>query len=270
MIRYAVVDEKQELLDIFNICFPGEEDFSFWFFSEIYDYKNTIVYEDGGKIIAALQMLPVKLLCGGVSYSSAYLYGVGTLPEYRGNGIMAKLIDFSCAECMKKGIDYSILIVQTPSLLDYYAGFGFQKFFSVDKKEKTVTAKSDIDFRPLRCEDIEKIDEIYRRECQDKLFAERDDIGYRDILNMYKDAAFVCEKDGEITAYSFGYFTEKAYVAAEAIGKDMSALMNAVAIAHNKEKYICTFPGNSIYIGMIKNISSDIKNIEGYINLLYN
>lgn len=270
MIRYAETEEKQQISYIFNVCFPGEENFSDWFFSEVFDAGNTIVYDIDGKIVAALQMLPVKLLHGSSSYSSAYLYGVGTLPEYRGKGIMAQLISFCLDECRKKELDFSILIVQEPSLFDYYEKFGFQKFFSVGTEEKAVTAEDIVDFRPLTIEDIKAVDRIYQMGCNGKLFAERNNKHYRDILDIYKNTSFVCEKDNEITAYVFGYFTQEEYVAAEALGKDMHALMNTVAKAHHKGKYICTFPGNNRYIGMIKNISTDVKNIEGYINLLYN
>ena len=131
MIRYSVPEEKNIILKLFNTCFPGEEKFADWFFSKVYDYRNTLIYENNGKIIAALQMIPVKLSDGANTYTSSYLYGVGTLPEYRGKGIMARVINFSFEEDRKKGTNYSILIVQEQSLLNYYSRFGFEKYFSI-------------------------------------------------------------------------------------------------------------------------------------------
>ena len=133
MIRYAVPDEKEIILNLFNTCFPGESKFANWFFDKVYKTENTLVYDDNGKIIAALQMIPVRLTDGNNEYTSSYLYGVGTLPEYRGKGIMAKVINYSFEIDRKKGTDYSILIVQEQSLLDYYNRFGFycQEFFVI-------------------------------------------------------------------------------------------------------------------------------------------
>lgn len=269
MIRYSVPEEKNIILDLFNICFPGEEKFADWFFNKVYDYKNTLVYEDNGKIIAALQMIPVKLSDGEKIYSSSYLYGVGTLPEYRGKGIMARVINFSFEEDRKKGTDYSILIVQEQSLLNYYRRFGFEKYFSVGEKCFDTVAET-FQFRPVTRADFSAINAVYESSCYKKMFSLRDEKHCDALFDMYSETSFVHETDGVIDAYVFGYFTENAFVASECMGANCVKLTNSVAKYHSKNQFRCIFPGNDKFIGMIKSINTPIKNIEGYINLLYN
>ncbi|MBR4880150.1 MAG: GNAT family N-acetyltransferase [Clostridia bacterium] len=255
--------------DVFNICFPGEKKFAKWFFDKVFNYRNTLVYEENGTIIAALQMIPVKLTDGEKTYTSSYLYGVGTLPEYRSQGIMGKVIEYSFEEDKKNGTDYSILIVQEDSLLDYYSRFGFEKYFSVSKKVFD-TDENIINFRPVERKDFAAINKVYEDNCAGILHAVRDERHCDALYDMYAETSFVHETDGVIDSYVFGYFTENSFNATECIGINGLALANSVAVYHSKKQYKCTFPGNEKYIGMIKNINESIKNIEGYINLLYN
>lgn len=269
MIRYALPEEKEAIIELFNICFPGEEKFAEWFFENIYDNNNTLVYECDGRLAAALQMLPVILCDGENTYRSSYLYGVGTLPEYRGKGIMTHVINYSFDLGKKNGIDYSVLIVQEQSLLEYYKRFGFKKFFSVG--EKTIKADNAlIDFRNLKKSDMDDLNKLYELSCEGKLYALRDKKHYASLFDMYWKTSFVYEKNGTIDSYVMGYFTDNAYVASECIGQNAFALAASVAAAHSKPEVKCIFPGNDKFIGMIKPINSSEKNIEGYINLLYN
>ena len=269
MIRYSVPEEKNIILNLFNTCFPGEEKFADWFFGKVYDYRNTLVYEDNGKIIAALQMIPVKLSDGVNTYTSSYLYGVGTLPEYRGKGIMAQVINFSFEEDRKKGTDYSILIVQEQSLLNYYSRFGFEKYFSIGEKYFD-TNEEILRFRPVTRTDFSAINDVYENSCDKKMFSLREEKHCDALFDMYSETSFVHETDGVIDSYVFGYFTENAFIASECMGKNGFTLANSVAKAHSKSQFKCIFPGNDKFIGMIKPINSSVKDIEAYINLLYN
>ena len=76
MIRYSKNDDKMSVLQLFKICFPGEDNFADWFFSDVFQSENTLVYETDGKIIAALQTIPVELKYREKTYKSSYLYGV--------------------------------------------------------------------------------------------------------------------------------------------------------------------------------------------------
>ena len=269
MIRYAVPDEKEIILNLFNTCFPGESKFANWFFDKVYKTENTLVYEDGGRIIAALQMIPVRLTDGKNEYTSSYLYGVGTLPEYRGKGIMAQVINHSFEIDRNNGTDYSILIVQEQSLLDYYKRFGFEKYFSISEKEFEVNDNV-INFRKTERSDFDAIDAVYNKNCNSVLHSVRDSVHCDALFDMYSETSFVHETNGIIDAYVFGYFTETAFVASECIGENADLLANSVALYHSKKFCKCIFPGNEKFIGMIKSINTTVKDIEGYINLLYN
>ncbi len=269
MIRYAVPDEKEIILNIFNTCFPGEAKFADWFFTKVYNFENTLVYEENNQIIAALQMIPVRLTDGEMEYTSSYLYGVGTLPEYRGKGIMAQIINHSFEIDKNNGTDYSILIVQEQSLLDYYKRFGFEKYFSISENESEVN-NDVIDFRKIERYDFEGINSVYSKNCNSVIHSIRDKIHCDALFDMYGETSFVHETDGIIDSYVFGYFTEDKFVASECMGKNSAALANSVALYHSKKSYRCVFPGNEKFIGMIKSINTPVKDIEGYINLLYN
>ena len=86
MIRLGKKEDRKGLEELFDLCFPGEKDFTHWFFQRVWKAENTLLYEEG-YIQAMLQVLPVQLRQGEFHGRGLYVYGVGTHPACRGKGL---------------------------------------------------------------------------------------------------------------------------------------------------------------------------------------
>ena len=118
--------DREQLLALYRACFPEDEpSFWEWVFDRLYCPGNTLNLREEGRIVASLQMLPCALSLNGQTFSAHYIYAASTLPEWQGRGLMARLLEQAAEEGRKKGHDFSILITQEDSLLDYYARFGY-------------------------------------------------------------------------------------------------------------------------------------------------
>lgn len=268
MIRYAAECETDIIKNIFNICFPMEESFTAWFFENVFDYKKTLIYEDDNKIISVIQMLPFDMEYDR-KYSCCYIYGVGTLPQFRGKKLIEGLINAAFAENIKEKIDFSILIVQNQSLLDYYKRYGYKNFFSVSEKNGK-GLNSALDIRKMLPSDFEVIDNIYRKSTENTLRIIRDDKIYGLNLEMNQDGSYVYMKNGAICAYAFGSAEGECFMASEAFGEDLDAFIAQIAFKLGKSNYKYVTKGKEKVIGMIKPICGDVPNTDGYINMLFN
>ena len=92
MKQIAKPEDKPFLMELYNICFPGEEEYCEKFFDLVWRPENTLVYRAGEKIVAMLQMFELVLTDGEREYSAYYIFGAGTHPDYRGKSIMRELI----------------------------------------------------------------------------------------------------------------------------------------------------------------------------------
>ena len=120
MIRYAKADDLPALRFIWNACFPADVGFGVFFFSELYKPEQSLVFDDG-KVTSMLHMLPFTRSDGK---PVTYIYGVGTLPEYRRRGQSAALIK----EALRVN-DICFLIPQEKWLFGFYEQFGFKTTF---------------------------------------------------------------------------------------------------------------------------------------------
>jgi predicted acetyltransferase len=84
------------------------------------------------------------IVCGLLAQ---YLYGIATVPEYRGRGYAGKLI----AEALQSPkYEIAALIPENPSLIGFYERFGFVRYGEPFKSGRTVLAHSAI----IRTEEV--------------------------------------------------------------------------------------------------------------------
>lgn len=150
MIRLANTGDMETLRGIWNACFVGEEGFGVFFFSELYKPEQTLVYEKpDGTVTSMLHMLPYTR---GDGEPVTYVYGVGTLPEYRRRGHSAAVI----REALRiNGVCF--LIPQEPWLFGFYEQFGFKTVFY--KREFRVNGPENA--RRAVSDDIPRLNEYY-------------------------------------------------------------------------------------------------------------
>lgn len=212
--------DREQLLALYRACFPEDEpSFWEWVFDRLYCPGNTLNLREGDRIVASLQMLPCVLNLNGQIFPAHYIYAASTLPERQGRGLMARLLEQAAQEGRKRGQDFSILITQEDSLLDYYARFGYEPRFLLGQGEPVDTA-ADGAIRTACQADIPALNILYEQATTGLLHGDRDARHWALQLELFGRGAQVVEKNGALTAYAFA--DERGII--EAVGPDAAAL----------------------------------------------
>ncbi len=127
----AVWPDKAELVSVWKKCFGDSPRYIHYFFNNLFDPKNCLVYREEGKIVSMLQMLPGWISQAGEMVQSHYIYGAATLPEYRSRGIMGELLQASFEVGQARGDIYSFLLPANRNLYRFYGKFGYKVGFQL-------------------------------------------------------------------------------------------------------------------------------------------
>lgn len=119
-------NDLQNLKEGWKIGFGDEDEFIDLFFAR-YDSDSTriIMRNDEGRIVAQMHyFLFDDNACGE---RGCYIYGVTTLPEYRGKSIASGMIEQLLDKLRADGVAYAVLIAESDALQRWYASIGFVK-----------------------------------------------------------------------------------------------------------------------------------------------
>ena len=267
-------DDKLQLRELFDLCFPGESGFSRWYFDNVWQNSNTLLIRRLGRIISALQMLPMSLEYRGETMRGCYIFAVGTHPDWEGKGCAGALLNASFDEARAQGLDFSALIVQKSSLTDFYSRFGYLPVFKVARQEVTPAACRG-ELTPLDISHIPELDRVYRQSVDGMMFDLRDTDRWRAQMDAYKAVGRF--RDGRLTSYCF-YDTRGGTVfAAEACGEDSDKLVADIACMEGKQRaqMITVTREGGEAIGCLKPLSARAQEFTDaadgfYLNLYYN
>lgn len=275
MIQWASQQDRRELIELFNMCFPGDEGFTLWFFDRVWRAGRTLVWREQGRIEAMLQLLPVSLRQGECRLPAEYVYAVGTRPERRGQGLAGRLLRQAARDAAGRGSGCLLLVPQEPSLFAYYAQFGYRASFSLEEKEVfPQPLPAGMCLRPARAGDSPALAELYRAAMEDRPFVERDEAHFRLQVELYGENALVLEEDGIITACGFIERAGAALRVAEALGSQANRLAAAVLNQRGEPRGVWRGPGEGKPFAMAKPLTAAAKELlagrGAYCNLLYN
>lgn len=90
-------------------------------FDRYFDIFDGYCAKKGSMIIAALYLIRGKLN----GENAHYLCGAATLPEYRNQGIMSKLIEYALSDAAQSGDKYSLLLPANRGLYKFYSRLGY-------------------------------------------------------------------------------------------------------------------------------------------------
>lgn len=121
---------KNQVMDLWRICFDDNEEFIRFYFDRKYDEKNTMVVCRDGIVQSALQMIPYPMTWNNTLVSTAYISGACTLPEARSQGFMRKLLTEAFRIMKNRKIAFSTLLPANQGLYDYYAQSGYAPVFA--------------------------------------------------------------------------------------------------------------------------------------------
>lgn len=96
------------------------------FFSRVYDPRGNYCHsDDERRVVASAQALDYTLLYHGATMDAVYLYAVGTLPEFRGQHLMARLFMHMHRQLSCHGKALATLLIEQPDLQTMYEGWGY-------------------------------------------------------------------------------------------------------------------------------------------------
>jgi len=173
MIRFATDEDRQVLMEMWKICFGDTDEYIDLIFSNKYKNENTLIYFQEDKAVACLQMQPYSIRMYSEVIPFYYLVGLCTLPEYRNNGYMGKLINESFEVMKSRDVPLSILVPAEDWLYGYYEKFGFVQTF--EKGVNPVNLKSIIQEYPYNLNEAFNVfDAQYQHEDFTVLKTEKD------------------------------------------------------------------------------------------------
>ena len=130
MIKKASANMLPRLKRIWQGCFEESKEATDFVFENLLGPDQMLVEADeNDRPIAMLNWKMLRFATPKKSLAGAYIYGVATLPEHRGKGISTALLEHVGQLFEEGGISLACLVPAQESLLDFYAGRGFEPRF---------------------------------------------------------------------------------------------------------------------------------------------
>lgn len=173
MIKFADKDTRSLVREMWKTCFCDTDVYMDIYFSQKYKDENTLIYFENDKAVASLQMLPYTITFYGDEVPFYYLAGLCTLPEYRNNGFMGKLILKAFSVMRERNIPLSILVPAEADLSDFYRKYGYEQVF--EKGNEGIPLKQILEAYNGNLKDAyTEFDAMYRNKdlCVQKSFAD--------------------------------------------------------------------------------------------------
>lgn len=130
----ANATHKSQLMNLWQQCFEADERYLDLAFSRSYPLFDTKVLLQGDRVAAALSLLPCDWSDGTTQRKGYYVYGVGTLPEFRRQGLSTQLMRETLEYLRQKGADFAILMPAEQHLFSFYKKQGFELCSSICAK----------------------------------------------------------------------------------------------------------------------------------------
>lgn len=137
MIRHSNTADIATLETLWKTCFPMDHpDFIRFYYRTVYKDDETLVYEEGGRVVAALQIIPYAIKANQAIDRAGYISGAMTHPDHRSKGLMKQLLEEAFRVMEERAFRYTFLIPQKDWLIDYYARFGYERAFPAPATEQ--------------------------------------------------------------------------------------------------------------------------------------
>ena len=124
LLMQTVFNDSDKALDIF--------------FSHVYTPDGNYCRIEDGQVVSAAQALPYSLLYHGHESGAVYLYAVGTMPEWRGQHLIAQLFKHLHRGLLCQGKVFSTLLIEQPSLQAMYEKLGYAQVANAPLQDENV------------------------------------------------------------------------------------------------------------------------------------
>lgn len=125
--RLSTTEDAEQYLELVRKIW-GEEPGVDKLAKKLIDYhpkmnlKNFYVIKDKDRMVSTINLIPVTWSIGGICLKAAEMGHVGTLPEYRGRGLIRRLIDEYHKEAQRQGYDIAVI----EGIPYFYRQFGYE------------------------------------------------------------------------------------------------------------------------------------------------
>lgn len=168
-IRKATIADREAIFKIWLSCFSDDETYINNYLKYCFPHTITLLLgekEQGD--VSVISILPSYFIHNSITYTGGYLYGVGTLPEFRGRSYSSLLLKEGLELIEKEGYDYFLVKPATESLFSLYRRLGFNKDL-FNKNTIIRPNKSHLEKRSI--EDLSATDSaLFHSMREDKLF----------------------------------------------------------------------------------------------------
>lgn len=150
---------KADLVKLYSSCFNDSDSYIEYFFNNKYSRNNTLLYRDSCKIVSALFLVYKKIRLRERTIPCPYIVGACTYYEYRGQGIMNKLIYDSFARLRSRG---TCIVGLYPFRHSFYERQGF---VTINKMQsiKITQELNNYTYRPATLEDSAALSKFYNQ-----------------------------------------------------------------------------------------------------------
>lgn len=128
-IRYATLQEKNQVKALWRYAFDDTDSFVEYFFDRRYDPQNNIVLIEKEELRASLLVNPYKFHHGKINEQVRYIIGISVWPEHRGKKYTTLMLKKAFADCYDKGESISLLM---PIHTGIYRRYGYENVFEMD------------------------------------------------------------------------------------------------------------------------------------------
>lgn len=276
MIRFAKKEDTKEIVLLWEKCFK-KDNFSKWYFDNQYKPENTILDEDNGVITSMLQRLPYEIKNIG---QATYIFGACTHPDFRNQGLMAKLLEHSENLDKGKNIKASILIPQEKSLFDFYAKFGYEPKVTIFNKKviKQNARVHSYKFRQCKADETNKLNGLYEKVLENTNYIKRDENFWATQFSMFESLGgniFALEHEENIVGYAFTW-NDNGVIIQELLGQnnDINKIICYEVMEYYKvdsaELFSPTGSVSEIPFGCIKSYQPIENGLPVIMNLMFN
>ena len=120
---------------IWELAFEDGEKFRSFFFEKLYSPEKSLAVQTGGEILSILSVLSYGVSLWGQELAAGYVYGVATLPNFRGKGYMTRLLNEAIVSMKKKGYALTLIVPQNVTLFELYSRFGYAKSLKLPRRK---------------------------------------------------------------------------------------------------------------------------------------
>jgi predicted acetyltransferase len=152
VISLAKDSQKEEMAQLWQLCFGDPADYISHFFEHRFEPSQTLVSVLDQRIVSVVHMLPASICLGGRETPAQYIYAVCTHPDYRKRGIMEQMMASACDRAAAAGQRFSTLLPASDPLYDYYGRLSYMEYFKIRRVDclmGELKSQGDPDFRLL-------------------------------------------------------------------------------------------------------------------------